>query len=286
MRRLSPVMSLLVLLLSTTIARAAPDPAERCKRDADCVFSFRSPCFCPPCGEAPRTAITRSLHQRYERGWAVKVPHCGPCKQCKPPTRWSGAKAVCQKGRCTVAGRRPRPLRSVVNVAINRVVYRLEVEYRDGGFQPVRMPRMPRHHSSSFSWMGLKPFSLARRPGQRYLFDFVVMHRVIQKVPDRRRWRATYHSRVDAVEPRPPKLEYSGDRICKLDSDCVFRPDKPCPPCPPCGTSWRQVLNKVTLKRLQQRWAEGLCNRPKCPACERTVLGTKTVCIKGQCSVR
>lgn len=285
MRRSSFVISLLVLLPSMTSVRAAPDPAERCKQDTDCVFSFRSPCFCPPCGEAPRTAITMTLYQQYERGWAIKVPKCDPCKQCTSPTRWSGTKAVCRKGRCTVAGRKPRPLRSLVNVALNRVVYRLEVEYRSGGFQPVRMPRMPLHHSSRFSWIGLEAFSPARRPGERYLFDFVIVRREIEKVPGQHRWRATYHARVEGTQPRPPALEYSGDRICKLDTDCVFRPDKPCPPCPPCGTSWRQVMNKVSLERLRQRWAEGVCNRPKCPACERRVLGTKTLCIKGQCAV-
>jgi hypothetical protein len=174
---------------------------DRCKRDADCVFAFRDPCFCAPCGQARRRASTLKRYKQIERGWAIKVPHCRPCRRCKQPTTWLGVEAVCRKRRCEVTGGgKPRPLRSLINVGVNRVVYTLDVVFRDGGFWPVKMPRMPYHHGSRFEWHG-QLSRAERKPGRRHRFEFIVTRREIHKVPGRRQWRATYHARVVRVAP-------------------------------------------------------------------------------------
>ena len=183
-------------VFSLCVGEAAAD--DRCRRDADCVFAFRGPCFCAPCGDARRTASTRRRHEQLERGWSIKVPRCQPCTRCKQPTTWRGVEAVCRKGSCAVADGKPRPLRTLSGVGVNRVVYTLEVVFRDGGFWPVRMPRMPYHHGSRFEWHG-QLSRAERKPGRRCRFDFIVTRREIEKVPGQHRWRATYHARVVRV---------------------------------------------------------------------------------------
>jgi len=97
----------------------------------------------------------------------------------------------------------PRPLRTLIGVAgrtVGRVVYALEVVFREGEFQPVAMPRMPHHHGSRFEWHGV-PASARPELDRRYVFDFIVTEVDIRQVPGRREWRATYHARVEDVHP-------------------------------------------------------------------------------------
>lgn len=192
---------LLMIMAWVPHSALAGDPADRCRRDDECVFSFRSPCFCQPCGKARRTAIPLATYRRYAAGWAIKVPRCKPCKACKVKTAWTGAAAVCRKGRCVVEGDSPRPLRSLIGLGVNRVVYTMEIVFRDGGFWPLKMPRMPRHHASRFEWHGAELGRAVRKVGARHRFEFIVIKREINKVPGRRQWRATYHGRVVAAKP-------------------------------------------------------------------------------------
>jgi endonuclease YncB( thermonuclease family) len=83
----------------------------------------------------------------------------------------------------------------------------------------------------------------------------------------------------------PPRLPWSKDRICKRDQDCAFRPRFACDPCPPCGASWRTPINVWILKRVRKKEELKDCHR-RCSRCRRKDLGTKAVCVKGQCAVQ
>lgn len=93
---------------------------------------------------------------------------------------------------------------------------------------------------------------------------------------------ASISTRADAG---PPKLPWSKDRVCKRASDCALRPHFACDPCPPCRTSWRRPINIQALERLKKTESLKDCHR-RCPRCRRRSLGTKAVCVKGQCRVR
>jgi hypothetical protein len=84
---------------------------------------------------------------------------------------------------------------------------------------------------------------------------------------------------------KPPKLPWSKDRVCKKDSDCVLLPTR-CPRCRP--HCWRPVGNREALKRAESVQASVQCRNPGCRRCRPDYdwLGTKAVCVKGQCEVR
>jgi hypothetical protein len=87
------------------------------------------------------------------------------------------------------------------------------------------------------------------------------------------------------ASPHPPKLPRSPRRACSKDSDCAIVPPRPCM-CQECGVSWREVLNKRALNKLQASWATERCVQQECPTCESRLLGTKAICHAGQCAVK
>jgi hypothetical protein len=80
-----------------------------------------------------------------------------------------------------------------------------------------------------------------------------------------------------------PPLPRSDRRTCRRDTDCAFV-ERPCT-CSPCGESWREVLNRRTLDKLKAAWSSQRCLEPDCPACAGHLIGTKPVCLEGQCRV-
>lgn len=86
-------------------------------------------------------------------------------------------------------------------------------------------------------------------------------------------------------KPKPPRLPWSKDRVCKRHRDCALLPPYPCS-CPPCGDVWRVPVNQRTLRAFERRWSVRRCKRPKCKKCKGRYLGTRAVCVKKQCAVR
>jgi endonuclease YncB( thermonuclease family) len=89
------------------------------------------------------------------------------------------------------------------------------------------------------------------------------------------------------AQPQPPDLPWNKDRVCKRDRDCVFA-DNPCFRCPPCKPTWREVTNRAARRRAREFFARHsiACSRCKpCPDGPSKWLGTKAVCVKGQCTV-
>ena len=85
----------------------------------------------------------------------------------------------------------------------------------------------------------------------------------------------------------PPRRPPSKDRGCKRDADCVIA-WRPCGYRDPiCEDTWKEAVNRAADQRQQARWA----NRK--PVCDRTLLckspkgrwlGSRAVCVKGQCT--
>ncbi len=73
--------------------------------------------------------------------------------------------------------------------------------------------------------------------------------------------------------------------LCKKNQDCMLLPPRPCT-CPPCGDVLREAMNKKSAKELMSRWARRRCRKPVCKKCEGRYIGTKAVCIKGQCQTQ
>jgi endonuclease YncB( thermonuclease family) len=89
------------------------------------------------------------------------------------------------------------------------------------------------------------------------------------------------------AQPQPPNLPWSKDHVCKRDSDCVFA-HSPCPLCPPCKPTWRAVTSRAEYRRREDFYARRRirCIRCKpCPDGPSKWLGTKAVCVKGQCTM-
>jgi len=190
------VSGVVVLLAAAGWSAAwAQGDRDRCKRDVDCRFAFRTPCECPPCGVARRRAQTRATYTDQLRVWSIKVPRCQPCKRCKQPVSWTGTRAVCRKGACAVIGDKPVLLKALGSVNIGGQVYALQVVWRAGHFWPVKQPRMPHHHASLIEWIGAAA-GLKASKGQKHTFEFIVTKREIRKVLGRRQWRATYWAEV------------------------------------------------------------------------------------------
>ena len=91
--------------------------------------------------------------------------------------------------------------------------------------------------------------------------------------------------KAESSEPTPPVLPPSDRRTCKQDTDCELLESRPCS-CPPCGDVWREAFNTKTAEDLRQRWAVRRCVQPECPECTGRYLGTRAVCVDGQCAVR
>lgn len=88
--------------------------------------------------------------------------------------------------------------------------------------------------------------------------------------------------------PAPPKLPWSRELRCKRNKDCVFA-HSPCSRCPACTPRWREVSNRATYRRQVQLYSRRRvkCSRcRRCPNEENHWLGTRAVCIKGQCQPR
>jgi micrococcal nuclease len=91
-----------------------------------------------------------------------------------------------------------------------------------------------------------------------------------------------------APPPAPPGLPWSSELRCKLHKDCTFA-YSPCNACPACTPLWRAVTNQTTYRRQEALYAGrrvkcAPCN--PCPENETHWLGTRAVCIKGQCQPR
>jgi hypothetical protein len=84
--------------------------------------------------------------------------------------------------------------------------------------------------------------------------------------------------------PPPPPSPPNPRLACHKDADCAFV-DRPCA-CPPCGDTWREVMNTKELAKLRASWAKRRCRQPVCEACAGRELGTKAVCVRGQCAAR
>jgi hypothetical protein len=91
-------------------------------------------------------------------------------------------------------------------------------------------------------------------------------------------------AKTRAAPRSAPKLPPSPRRACRQDRDCAFW-TRPCS-CPPCGKVWREVVNRKELARLQSAWARRRCARPVCDPCEGEYLGTKPICVAGQCTTK
>lgn len=95
-----------------------------------------------------------------------------------------------------------------------------------------------------------------------------------------------------ATPPGPPKQPWSRELVCKRHRDCVFafHACKPCPVCAPSGPVWRWVTNRRTYQRQR---AHRRRHPVRCAACRRCPpgegsarLGTRPICVRGQCTVR
>lgn len=88
---------------------------------------------------------------------------------------------------------------------------------------------------------------------------------------------------------RPPPAPPSADRACARDSDCTFAPRSGCG-CPPCGEIWRRPANRKHAEWLARQYSIESCPtvKLKCAKCSSPVrwLGTRVVCVRGQCEVR
>ena len=94
--------------------------------------------------------------------------------------------------------------------------------------------------------------------------------------------------RICRNKAKPPSRARSKDRSCKKNSDCVVAWD----PCSyrvrPCKDSWREAINRTADRRHQAQWAS---KKPACRPlhfCKNSGkwLGTRALCIKGQCTIR
>jgi hypothetical protein len=88
--------------------------------------------------------------------------------------------------------------------------------------------------------------------------------------------------------PARPQLPWSRERICKRHRDCVFSYHF-CSPCPACKPTWRSVTNRKTFNRERARYRRHPMKCAKCQSCPdggSHWLGSKAVCVKGQCEVR
>jgi len=90
----------------------------------------------------------------------------------------------------------------------------------------------------------------------------------------------------------PPRQPWSEDRACKRDRDCVIA-WQPCGYSEPiCEDEWKSAVNRAADRRYQSHWAnkKPACNRPMLCRAGATIkgrwLGTRAVCIRGQCEVR
>jgi hypothetical protein len=89
---------------------------------------------------------------------------------------------------------------------------------------------------------------------------------------------------AESATPPPPASPPNPRLACHKDADCAFV-DRPCS-CPPCGDTWREVMNTKELAKLRASWAKRRCRQPACEACAGRELGTKAVCVRGQCAAR
>jgi len=118
---------------------------------------------------------------------------------------------------------------------------------------------------------------------------------------DRSRTRAMAWSAIQAecrmrcrpkAPPKPARAKSRDpDRACKKDRECVLLYD----PCgystPPCSDSWKPAANRAADRRLRRNWAikkpacrgMSLCGAGQKPG---RWLGTRAVCVKGQCVAR
>lgn len=88
------------------------------------------------------------------------------------------------------------------------------------------------------------------------------------------------------LTPRPPKLPFHKDRVCRRDKDCVFRPTI-CPGCNPSKPIWRQVCNRKTARRIRAMQNRVRCAMPRCRrgAHSQNWIGSVPVCFQKQCTV-
>jgi hypothetical protein len=101
----------------------------------------------------------------------------------------------------------------------------------------------------------------------------------------RQRLRSPSGSRIPRPS-QPPRLPFDKDRLCRRDSDCVFRPS-PCPECDPCKPTWRQVCNRKTARRIRAARKRSRCPHRPCRRCahHQNWLGSRPVCFRRQCTV-
>ena len=91
----------------------------------------------------------------------------------------------------------------------------------------------------------------------------------------------------------PPRETRSKDRACKRDRDCALLPPAPCG-CRPCGYTWLRSANRKHVGWLLKEYAREQCDRsvPCTPCANKDLrlldlyLGSKAVCLKGQCTTR
>lgn len=83
----------------------------------------------------------------------------------------------------------------------------------------------------------------------------------------------------------PPENPWSEDLVCKMDKDCVFAYPAPCQS-PTCGSDWQEVSNRAAYQAAKARWAKVHPACKPCVQCFTSWLGTRAVCVDGQCEVR
>jgi hypothetical protein len=96
--------------------------------------------------------------------------------------------------------------------------------------------------------------------------------------------------RYDRKPLAPPMRPPSASRRCKRDKDCVIA-YRPCGygRTASCTTRWKQAVNVAADRRFRKTWSIKVpaCSRRRCPkGAKGRWLGTKAVCVAGQCSIR
>ena len=83
---------------------------------------------------------------------------------------------------------------------------------------------------------------------------------------------------------RGPARPAHKDRACRINTDCALLGTL-CPVCAPCTPTWREAGNQAAYKRIESRRAIVDCAMPSCKGCSTDAhwLGTRAVCVKGQC---